>query len=132
MNIPRNWMMVSLLFGSHTAQVCRLSGQIVTTSSLSPGSVSQTATVVLTDRGIRPGHLYVKAGATALLIQNRSRIRTLTAEITQSGQTTSAITSQHTPTQIDNTFFFTVQPGTYNFTVVQQPSWNCVLVVSTK
>ena len=104
----------------------------ITSNQPNPTAVSQALTVVLTDRGFRPAKLYLKAGTTGMLIQNRSRIQALTVNIVQSGQTAAGLTSKHTATQRDNTFYFTVQPGTYNFVVAEQPTWSCVLEVSAK
>lgn len=132
MTSSRLWKTKSLVGTLLALQVCPAWSQLAPLAAPDPTKVTQAITIVLTDRGFREPHVYLRAASTAMLIQNRSRIRTLTVRLFQTGQATAALTSGHTIVQRDNEFFFTVQAGTYTFTIDEQPSWKCVLEVTAK
>jgi hypothetical protein len=86
-------------------------------------------TISIVPTGFRPNKVGVKAGNVALFIENRSLVENLTIAVTADGQTTAALTSQHSRKQPDVWHFVHMQPGTYHLSVAQFPAWQCTLVV---
>jgi hypothetical protein len=103
-------------------------GQI-TPMAAAAGSIDRTLSVVILPRGFFVHHMYLKAGRIAMQVRNRSMLPNLTVQLTRDGDSAPSLSSSHSPGHANNSLFFTIQPGTYNFSVAEQPQWTAQLIV---
>ena len=105
-----------------------LSAQV--TVETAGGKLDQGLTVVMSYGGFFVKRLDIKSGRVGMLIQNRSGLTNLTFQLTRDEDSAALLTSKHSAKQRDNILFFSIKPGVYRLSVVEQPSWHCVLNVS--